>query len=99
MGLSLWAMYQGIICILLINILIAMMNTTFMKVWENVDGEWKFSKSHFQVGRKMFIPRRTVGAAGCLLQQRRWRAAGWKISTTPHPCHLLLPISGSGSSE
>ena len=48
-GLSLWAMYQGVICILLINILIAMMNTTYNKVWENIDGEWKFSKSHFQV--------------------------------------------------
>ena len=42
-------MYQGVICILLINILIAMMNTTYNKVWENIDGEWKFSKSHFQV--------------------------------------------------
>jgi hypothetical protein len=58
MGLSLWAMYQGIICILLINILIAMMNTTYENVWKNVDGEWKFSKSHFQV--QYLAPRATM---------------------------------------
>jgi len=49
MGLSLWAMYQGIVVILLLNILIAMMNNTYMKVWANVDTEWKYSKSHYQV--------------------------------------------------
>ena len=53
MGLSLWAMYQGIICILLINILIAMMNNKFMKIWQNVDAEWKFSKSRLQVCTKL----------------------------------------------
>ena len=45
------------------------------------------------------IPRLTVGAAGRLLQQRGWRAEEWKISTTSHPCHPLLPISCPGSSE
>jgi len=49
MGLSLWAMYQGITVILLINILIAQMNNTYLKIWENVDAEWKYSKSYFQV--------------------------------------------------
>jgi hypothetical protein len=49
MGLSLWAMYQGITVVLLINILIALMHSTYVKVWENVDAEWKYSKSYFQV--------------------------------------------------
>ena len=48
-GLSLWAMYQGIVVILLLNILIAMMNNTYMRIWANVDTEWKFAKTHFQV--------------------------------------------------
>jgi len=60
MGLSLWAMYQGIICILLINILIAMMNTTYENVWKNVDGEWKFSKSHFEVAVQFHISALTM---------------------------------------
>merc|ERR1719187_2742664 len=49
MGLSLWAMYQGITVILLINILIAQMNNTYNKIWENKDVEWKYSKTYFQV--------------------------------------------------
>jgi len=48
-GLGLWAMYQGIVVILLLNILIAMMNNTYMRIWANVDTEWKYSKSHYQV--------------------------------------------------
>ena len=69
MGYSMWAMYQGITVILLINILIAQvspkpdhklanciiifliqMNSTYLRVWENADAEWKYSKSFFQVG-------------------------------------------------
>jgi transient receptor potential cation channel subfamily C protein 4 len=49
MGLSMWAMYQGITVILLINILIALMNSTYGKFSQNVDAEWKYSKSYFQV--------------------------------------------------
>ena len=48
MGLTNWAVYQFIIVILLTNILIAMMNTTFMKVSERADLEWKYSKSYYQ---------------------------------------------------
>eukprot|EP00092_Neocalanus_flemingeri_P004977 GFUD01005353.1.p1 GENE.GFUD01005353.1~~GFUD01005353.1.p1 ORF type:complete len:895 (-),score=157.64 GFUD01005353.1:705-3389(-) len=49
MGLAFWAVYQAIIVILLINILIAMMNTTYTKVSEHADIEWKYSKSYYQV--------------------------------------------------
>ena len=35
--------------ILLINILIAMMNTTYTRVWEQADKEWKYSKTFYQV--------------------------------------------------
>ena len=48
-GLAFCAVYQGIMVILVINLLIAMMNTTYIKVWENADREWKFSKSYIEV--------------------------------------------------
>merc|ERR1712113_753459 len=47
--MGMWAMYQGLTVILLINILIAQMNSTYLRVWENVDAEWKYSKCFFQV--------------------------------------------------
>ena len=49
MGYAMWASYQGITVILLINILIAMMNTTFSKIWQAADTAWKYSKSFYQV--------------------------------------------------
>ena len=48
-GYAMWACYQGITVILLINILIAMMNTTFSKIWQAADTAWKYSKSFYQV--------------------------------------------------
>merc|ERR1719318_784849 len=48
-GLAFWAVYQGILVILLVNIFIAMMNTTFMEVSQSADLEWKYSKSYYQV--------------------------------------------------
>ena len=48
-GIILWAFYQVITVILLLNILIAMMNTTFLNIWEHSDMEWKYSKSFYQV--------------------------------------------------
>jgi hypothetical protein len=47
MGLTMWAIYQGLTAILLINILIALMNSTYMKVWKNLDVEWTFSKTFY----------------------------------------------------
>ena len=49
MGLTFFAVYQGLTVIILINILIAMMNSTYSRVWENSDKEWKYSKTYFQV--------------------------------------------------
>eukprot|EP00090_Calanus_glacialis_P013538 TRINITY_DN22207_c0_g1_i1.p1 TRINITY_DN22207_c0_g1~~TRINITY_DN22207_c0_g1_i1.p1 ORF type:complete len:454 (+),score=63.52 TRINITY_DN22207_c0_g1_i1:134-1363(+) len=49
MGLAFWAIYQATIVILLINILIAMMNTTYTKVSEHADLHWKYSKSYYQI--------------------------------------------------
>merc|ERR1712243_259700 len=45
MGVSFWAVYQGIVAIILINALIALMNTTYTKISEESDIEWKYSKS------------------------------------------------------
>ena len=49
MGLTMWALYQGLTVILLINILIALMNSTYTKVWENADMEWKFSRAWYHI--------------------------------------------------
>jgi len=48
-GLAFWAVYQAILVILLVNIFIAMMNTTYMNVSQHADLEWKYSKSYYQV--------------------------------------------------
>eukprot|EP00092_Neocalanus_flemingeri_P100835 GFUD01128833.1.p1 GENE.GFUD01128833.1~~GFUD01128833.1.p1 ORF type:complete len:954 (-),score=174.91 GFUD01128833.1:65-2926(-) len=44
-GIAFWAVYQGIVAIILINILIALMNTTYTKISQVSDIEWKYSKS------------------------------------------------------
>jgi len=43
-----WAAYQIAICMLMINLLIAIMNDTFMEVRKNAPKNWKYSKSYYQ---------------------------------------------------
>ena len=50
MGVAVWAVYQIIVVILLLNILIAIMNNTYARVWQSADKEWKFGKTYYQVG-------------------------------------------------
>ena len=52
MGNFLWSIYQIIISILIINLLIAVMNTSYSKLWANAQKESKYSKSYFQVKDK-----------------------------------------------
>ena len=40
-GVSFWAVYQGIVAIILINVLIALMNTTYTKISQDAVIEWK----------------------------------------------------------
>ena len=49
MGLVLWGVYQIIIYVLMLNLLIAIMNTSYSDLWQNAQKEWKYSKSFFQV--------------------------------------------------
>merc|ERR1739838_998113 len=49
MGLVLWGIYQIIIYVLMLNLLIAVMNTSYSELWQNVNVEWKYTKSHFVV--------------------------------------------------
>lgn len=49
MGMVIWGFYQIIMSILMLNILIAIMNTTYAKVWTNVDQEWKSQRTYYQV--------------------------------------------------
>ena len=49
MGMAVWTFYQAIVSILMLNVLIAIMNTTYAKVWANVDQEWKSQRTYYQV--------------------------------------------------
>ena len=49
MGIFLWATYQIVAVIILINILIAMMTSTYQRIINDADREWKFSKSCYQL--------------------------------------------------
>ena len=55
---AMWAVYQAIIIILLINILIAMMNTTYNTIWSSSDTQWKYSKSFYQI--QFLFPREAL---------------------------------------
>ena len=49
MPMAFWGIYQVIVIILMLNLLIAIMNNRFNKVWATSDWEWKYSKSFYQV--------------------------------------------------
>ena len=49
MGLVMWALFQGVTTIVLLNLLIALMNSTYTRVWSQSDTIWKHSKSLYQV--------------------------------------------------
>ena len=36
--------------VLMINILIAIMNTTYSEVWQSAESEWKFERTRYLVG-------------------------------------------------
>merc|ERR1712243_215278 len=44
-----WALYQGLTVILLINILIALMNSTYSQVLGNADVEWKYTRAFYHI--------------------------------------------------
>ena len=44
-----WVGYQIIMSILMLNILIAIMNTTYAEVWQNKDLMWKNQKTYYEV--------------------------------------------------
>ena len=49
MGLVMWALFQGVTTIVLLNLLIALMNSTYNRIWTQSDKIWKYSKSFYQV--------------------------------------------------
>ena len=49
MGIVMWALFQGVTTIVLLNLLIALMNSTYTRVWTHSDKIWKYSKSFYQV--------------------------------------------------
>ena len=61
-GIVIWLVYQIIMSVLMINILIAIMNTTYSEVWRSAESEWKFERTRYLVGftqslnSKVFFP-------------------------------------------
>jgi len=49
MGLVLWFLYQFLLVMILMNILIAMMTTTFTRISETANIQWRYTKSFYQV--------------------------------------------------
>ena len=49
-GIIIWLSYQIIMSVLMINILIAIMNTTYSEVWQSAESEWKFERTRYLVG-------------------------------------------------
>eukprot|EP00092_Neocalanus_flemingeri_P076011 GFUD01094242.1.p1 GENE.GFUD01094242.1~~GFUD01094242.1.p1 ORF type:complete len:767 (-),score=165.01 GFUD01094242.1:60-2360(-) len=47
MGLVLWGVYQIIVYVLMLNLLIAVMNTSYSELWQNAQRESKYHKSKF----------------------------------------------------
>ena len=52
-GLCVWGGYQVVVIILMLNVLISIMNTTYMAMWARADKEWKYSKTYFQVPQNL----------------------------------------------
>ena len=48
-GILIWLIYQIIMSVLMINILIAIMNTTYSEVWQSAESEWKFERTRYLV--------------------------------------------------
>ena len=48
-GIIVWMSYQIIMSVLMINILIAIMNTTYSEVWLKAESEWKFERTRYLV--------------------------------------------------
>ena len=53
-GIVIWLSYQIIMSVLMINILIAIMNTTYSEVWQSAESEWKFERTRYLVGLTHF---------------------------------------------
>ena len=54
-GIVIWLSYQIIMSVLMINILIAIMNTTYSEVWQSAESEWKFERTRYLVGLTHFL--------------------------------------------
>ena len=55
MGMVIWGVYQIMVSILMLNILIAIMNSTYSEVWSSIDQEWRFSRTYYQVDCAGFL--------------------------------------------
>ena len=49
MIIALWFVYDIIVVVLMLNILVAIMNTTYSKLWERANIEWNYNKTYYMV--------------------------------------------------
>ena len=49
MIIALWFVYDIITVVLMLNILVAIMNTTYSKLWERANIEWNYNKTYYMV--------------------------------------------------
>ena len=70
-GLCVWGGYQVVVIILMLNVLISIMNTTYMAMWARADKEWKYSKTYFQVPQNLsfnfYVPPHILFVSECII--------------------------------
>merc|ERR1711962_1464733 len=54
-GIAVWMSYQIIMTVLMINILVAILNTSYSEVWQRAESEWKYERTLYVAE---FIPPR-----------------------------------------
>ena len=48
-GIAVWMSYQIIMTVLMINILVAILNTSYSEVWQRAESEWKYERTLYVV--------------------------------------------------
>ena len=59
-GIAIWLVYQVIMSVLMINILIAIMNTTYYKVWQSAESEWKYERTRYLVSFTQLLSEKNI---------------------------------------
>ena len=55
MGIVLFGFYQIVCYLLMLNLLIALMATSYSNLWQNIQMEWKYNRSYFKVTTRLVV--------------------------------------------